>query len=41
MRAKSQRSRVIVVAVFIVVGVALYWISGGVMDWLRVTMHGR
>ena len=41
MRAKSQQGQIITIVVCIAIGVALYWVSGGVMDWLRVTMHGR
>ena len=41
MRTKSQKGRYIAIAVFIALGLALYAVSGSVMDWLRVTMHGR
>ncbi len=41
MRTKSHKGRYVAIAVFIVLGLAFYAVAGSVMDWLRVTMHGR
>jgi hypothetical protein len=39
-RANSRR-RAITALVLVVSLVVLYFVSGGLMDWLRVTVHGR
>ena len=41
MPARSSNRSVVAVAILIAVGAALYLLSGGLMDWLRVTIHGR
>jgi hypothetical protein len=37
----SSRRRAITATILVVVGVTLYFLSSSVMDWLRVTIHGR
>jgi preprotein translocase subunit SecE len=37
----STRRRAITSTILVVGGVVLYFLSSGLMDWLRVTIHGR
>jgi hypothetical protein len=37
----STRRRVITATILVAGGVVLYFLSSGLMDWLRVTIHGR
>ena len=38
---KSNRNVVVALAIIVGIGLALYWMSGDVLQWLRVTLHGR
>jgi hypothetical protein len=35
------RKGYIALAIIVIVGIAVYVMAGGLMDWLRVTLHGR
>jgi hypothetical protein len=37
----NNRRRAVTAVVLVVSLVVLYFVSGGLMDWLRVTIHGR
>jgi hypothetical protein len=37
----SRRRWALTATLLIVGGAALYFLSSGLMDWLRVTIHGR
>ncbi len=37
----STRRRAITATILVAGGVVLYFLSSGLMDWLRVTIHGR
>lgn len=37
----SNRRRAITAAILVTAGVVLYFLSSSLMDWLRVTIHGR
>jgi hypothetical protein len=37
----STRRRAITATILMVGGIVLYFLSSGLMDWLRVTIHGR
>jgi hypothetical protein len=42
MASRASRRRFTIAATILVVGgVVLYFLSSGLMDWLRVTIHGR
>jgi len=42
MASRVHRRRRAVTATILIVGAALlYFLSSGLMDWLRVTIHGR
>ena len=41
MPAQSRTRTVIAVVVLVLIGAVVYLGAGGLMDWLRVTMHGR
>lgn len=41
MHAQSRNRRVMAIVVLILIGAGFYFLAGGLMDWLRVTMHGR
>jgi hypothetical protein len=41
MMRKSNRGNIIVLAIIGGIVLVLFWLWGDVMQWLRVTMHGR
>ena len=41
MQTKARKGRVIAVGMVIAIAGTMYWLAGGVMNWLRVTLHGR
>jgi hypothetical protein len=41
MPTRARSRRITAIAVLVVIGVALYLLADGLMDWLRMTIHGR
>jgi hypothetical protein len=39
--ARARNRRITTIAVLVGIGVALYLVAAGLMDWLRATIHGR